>query len=120
MPQLNVLATEYAGMLHNMSMEEYIKWRALGDESCLHIVDEEVIYNFENWLPYDLKVNLSCQLTVAPAIVLLNLYIFVRIIIGDNNLRRTFGAIAFQTIVDVVFTGVSVQFRRIWHDKTQI
>ena len=108
MPQLNVLATKYAGILRNMSLEEYIRWRALGDEACSDIVDEGIVYNLENWTPVNLKLNLSCQLTVAPAVVFLNLFIFIRIMIGDNNLRRTFGAIAFQAIVDVIFTGFVV------------
>ena len=44
-------------------------------------------------------------MTVAPVIVVLNLYIFMRIIVGNENLRNTFGAVGFQAAVDVVFTG---------------
>ena len=104
MPQLNELATKYAGQIHNMSKLEYVTWRALHD-TCIEQVDEETLDHAENWEPYDLTVNLSCQMVVAPVIVVLNLYIFLRIIVGNDNLKSTFGAVAFQAIVDVVFTG---------------
>ncbi|XP_063728162.1 uncharacterized protein LOC134855550 isoform X2 [Symsagittifera roscoffensis] len=98
-----------------MSVPEYITWRALGG-TCGDDVSEEILENSQNWETYDIRYNLWAQMLVAPLIVILNLYIFLRIVVGNDNLRKTFGAVAFQAIVDVVFTGTAL----IIHDMLYI
>ena len=44
MPQLNSKATQYAAQYHNMSVPEYITWRALGG-TCGDDVSEEILEN---------------------------------------------------------------------------
>ena len=51
MPQLNVMATKYAGQKFNMSIKEYVKWRAM-DGACEDMISDETLENADNWVAY--------------------------------------------------------------------